>query len=63
MIQVEGENYHTASDAIRLLKVSRWTFYERLKQLLTPYEVETCKRLLYKESELAELQTVRVKKG
>lgn len=63
MIRVEGETYHTATGAMRLLNVSRWVFYERLKAMLNTYEIETCKRPLYKESELAKLQTVRVKEA
>lgn len=59
-LQIEGETYYNASEAIKYLGVSRDTFYQRLREKPIPrYEQGLLKRVYYRQSDLDQIQTMR----
>ncbi|HTI15187.1 MAG TPA: hypothetical protein VL461_11570 [Dictyobacter sp.] len=62
MIEWAGETYCNAKEAAALLKVSRGTFYNNLKDSVKAHELPIRKRLHYKLSEIESYRQVKVVK-
>lgn len=51
-IEVEGEIYHTATEAAKYLGISKDTFYQNVKNRLKSYKLGAFKRIYYRQSDL-----------
>jgi excisionase family DNA binding protein len=51
-VTVNGETYYTAKEAAEYLGISRDSFYENVRDQITPYKHRALRRVYYRQSDL-----------
>ena len=50
--EVDGESYHTATEAARYLGISKDTFYQNVKNRVKSYKIGPFRRAYYRQTDL-----------
>lgn len=58
-VEMNGERYYTAAEAMKFLGISRDTFYRRVKKNLQVYHYGVLKREYFREADLEKYKGFR----
>jgi len=57
-LEVDGEQYFSATEAAKYLSISRDTFYENVRDKLQPYKHGALKRVYYRRADLDKIKDI-----
>ena len=57
-LDVDGEQYFSATEAAKYLGISRDTFYENVRDKLQPYKHGALKRVYYRRADLDKIKGI-----